>query len=851
MGLGVTGRAKSRGLARRGSVALALALAALPGAGCELGPPALELHGVAPDIGPDALPTPVTLLGAFPVPVETDLMTGRGLLRQGFSAWVGEVPMDGVSLRSSSELEAVMPRGLSPGFHDVAVEDPLGRRVRLEAAFLVVADDGAGPRVEILQPPEGDRVPAGGAFIVRYRATERQPARVAAVDYNVEVGRTPERRYVPAEPTPVVDGFFVVEVPVFSEQRRVRVEVIAWDDAPDPSHGGARVDVVIDNCRGDGSCDDGLFCDGRERCDDGWCRPGEPVDCADAFECTFDECDEEQDRCVHLPRHELCDDGLACTGVETCTTEVGCVAGAPPCADGVGCTLDGCDEETLECRHEPSDERCDDGLFCNGEERCDPVAGCRPGVPPCQDGLECTEDRCNELSRSCSHVPVDALCAGSDPCTADRCDLWLGCVHARGEEGPVGSPSCADGLDSDCDGRVDDLDPGCAAPPCIGVAVLPGEPGRSTVEVDLCAAGLDPALVRCESLRNETLLASWDFEGGTAGLRLDGDVAPSAEAQAHLRPGTTGLRLCGDGAAVEASVDARGHRGLGLRLAAASESLGDGEYLEVLFSVDGGASDWSQLLVLGDGLARPSLPRLLLLPSTADGREALAVRVEVTGGAGCGLLDEFAVVDLPAASSVRDLVVESFDAGFGGLMVHDPSGASVARAPAGAGSAAELESGSGAWVGAFLREPLARPEEGVVLSLLLGGAGLGPGSYGLVQWSFDRGASWVEVAGVGLDRPAAAAAVGAVLEPIGGLEELQVRVVAPATALGGGRVVVDDLTIRAADPALVDEIGPFVDAGDGTYRAELETAVPGLAELRCGYLTSGFALWSPLVVASL
>jgi hypothetical protein len=32
-----------------------------------------------------------------------------------------------------------------------------------------------------------------------------------------------------------------------------------------------------------------------------------------------------------------------------------------------------------------------------------------------------------------------------------------------GTEGPFGSPSCADGVDNDCDGFIDAADPGCAA----------------------------------------------------------------------------------------------------------------------------------------------------------------------------------------------------------------------------------------------------------------------------------------------------------------------------------------------------------------------------------------------------
>lgn len=842
---------RAGGRAGRLAPALVGALVAAWAGGCDSGPAPLLLLAVEPDIGADASPTPVTLRGTFHAPVETDLTTGRGVLREGFSAWVGETPMEEVALVSSGELEAVVPRGLAPGRYPVSVEDPLGRRARLEAAFLVVADDGAGPRVEILQPGDEARAPAGGAFIVRYRATERQPARISRVDYAVEVGRASERNYLLEEPASAVEGFFVVEVPVFPEERRVQVEVIAWDDAPNPSHGGARVDVLIDNCSDDRDCDDGQFCDGRERCEDGWCRTAEAVACEDPFECTDDSCDEEADLCLHLPRDELCDDGLACTGVEVCTVEAGCVAEAPPCADGIDCTLDLCDEETLECWNAPVDSRCDDGLFCDGAEVCDPSSGCRSGVPPCQDGIECTVDQCNEASESCSNLPEDSLCSDGDRCTADLCEPREGCTSRPGVEGPVGTPSCADGLDSDCDLLLDGADPGCAGPACMDLRVLSAGPLAATVEVDLCEPRRDPALLHCESARNEAALASWDFESGTSGVDLAGDVTPSAAAQAWLSPGARGLRLCGGGASVEASVDTRGARGLALRLAAGSESLADGEYLEVLVSPDGG--DAIQLLVLGDGAAGPPRRRMLVLPSEADGRSHLRVRVAVVGVDGCGLLDDLAVVDLPSASASRDLLSESFDAGFGDLVVVDPSGRDVARVPGALGWAAQLTGGSGAWLGAFLKEPLAGPEQGLVLTVRLEAVGLGPDAYGLVQCSLDRGASWVDLLGVGLDRSLSPAPlVGGILDLLEGAPEaVWLRVVAPTAAVGGGLLLVDDLSVRAVDPVLVDEIGPFVDLGDGTYRASLEAAAPGETTVRCVYRTSGYALWSAPVALSL
>lgn len=76
------------------------------------------------------------------------------------------------------------------------------------------------------------------------------------------------------------------------------------------------------------------------------------------------------------------------------------------------------------------DADCDDGLYCNGIETCDPAIGCVPGAPQaCDDGIPCTLDSCNEQTASCDHMPIDALCDDGDPCTVDSCDRASGCQH--------------------------------------------------------------------------------------------------------------------------------------------------------------------------------------------------------------------------------------------------------------------------------------------------------------------------------------------------------------------------------------------------------------------------------------
>jgi hypothetical protein len=49
---------------------------------------------------------------------------------------------------------------------------------------------------------------------------------------------------------------------------------------------------------------------------------------------------------------------------------------------------------------------CDDGVFCNGPEKCGPNITCLPGSPPCNDGDTCTTDTCLEGMQSCQNDPL-------------------------------------------------------------------------------------------------------------------------------------------------------------------------------------------------------------------------------------------------------------------------------------------------------------------------------------------------------------------------------------------------------------------------------------------------------------
>lgn len=135
---------------------------------------------------------------------------------------------------------------------------------------------------------------------------------------------------------------------------------------------------AIQQCTVDAHCDDGVYCNGEEYCEQWMCYDGDPVACEDdALYCNGDEeCSEQEQGCIHTGL--ICeDDGLFCNGDEICSEQE------------QGCTHTG-----FVCE--------DDGLFCNGDELCSEDAqGCSHSGDPC------TDETCDEETDTCNDTPPD------------------------------------------------------------------------------------------------------------------------------------------------------------------------------------------------------------------------------------------------------------------------------------------------------------------------------------------------------------------------------------------------------------------------------------------------------------
>jgi hypothetical protein len=280
-------------------------------------------------------------------------------------------------------------------------------------------------------------------------------------------------------------------------------------------------------CTVDADCDNGLFCDGLETCNEGTCEAGTPVVCDDGLFCNgTDTCNEATDECdVGAP--PVCDDGAFCNGLETCNEGTdSCDPGTPvECPDnGVFCDgAEFCNEVSDICDSagDPCPDICDEGndvcIGC-GDGVCDPGEDCDTCPSDCESGTlpgaVCGNGICEAGNgEDCVSCPADCngtqtgrpsnrFCCGDGggqnpvPCSDAQCSS--GGFSCTDVPAPSGEYCCGDAF---CEGPEDSFscEVDCGAPPECGNGIL--EAGED------CEPAL-PLGESCESLGFESGILS-------------------------------------------------------------------------------------------------------------------------------------------------------------------------------------------------------------------------------------------------------------------------------------------------------------------------------------------------------
>lgn len=133
------------------------------------------------------------------------------------------------------------------------------------------------------------------------------------------------------------------------------------------------------------------------------------ADCDDGNPCTTDVClnpDTPDAYCQNTAKADgtTCDDGQFCTANDVCTAGV-CAGATRDCSDGLGCTVDSCDEVNDACVNTPvaDNTACADGVCCAG--------GCQVGLTECPTALMCWSGSNQYLYRNRSQLKKFCKCA--------------------------------------------------------------------------------------------------------------------------------------------------------------------------------------------------------------------------------------------------------------------------------------------------------------------------------------------------------------------------------------------------------------------------------------------------------
>jgi hypothetical protein len=267
----------------------------------------------------------------------------------------------------------------------------------------------------------------------------------------------------------------------------------------------------VNPCPDGTACDDGLTCTIGDQCQSGMCMG---IPSCPAMACqVVAGCDIFLDKCLYQPAMNgaSCNDGSACTKVDTCSNGV-CVGGSPVvCVPGECESSSVCNPMTGACDTslKPDGASCSDGSLCSQLDTCQsgvcvggPAVVCSPPDPCLENGA------CNPANGQCtfSQKSNGTLCGGGDDCVSGTCSdgVCTGTVQMPGttcnDSNPCTTADACDGptcLGTPVDCPLDQCDEAAACNQATGqcqyVQKLDGAPcddGDACTLIDSCQLGV-------------------------------------------------------------------------------------------------------------------------------------------------------------------------------------------------------------------------------------------------------------------------------------------------------------------------------------------------------------------------
>jgi MYXO-CTERM domain-containing protein len=355
------------------------------------------------------------------------------------------------------------------------------------------------------------------------------------------------------------------------------------------------------------TCSDGSACTQTDTCQNGTCTGTNPVVCTALDQChSAGTCDPANGSCSNplKPNGSVCNDGNACTLVDTC--QAGTCAGASPvvCAALDQCHDAGiCDPASGACSNpaKANDTLCDDSnactrsdscqagvcagtnpVTCVAKDQCHDVGTCDTSTGVCSDPAKADGSTCND-GDACTQTDTckAGACTGGNPVVCaplDQCHESGTCDHATGI---CSNPIKSDGTacdDANACTRTDTCQNGsCQGTDPVACAALDDchDVGSCDPKSGACNNPKKRDGSPCASGNCSTGVCQAPPDGGSDAASTDTTFADSAVGGEASVPATDGGASGVSPVAAKdaASIDAAGLEGIGIDAAAIGSAI--------------------------------------------------------------------------------------------------------------------------------------------------------------------------------------------------------------------------------------------------------------------------------------